>query len=149
MVKSNLEPVEESDLKLEEKLKHGSVNFSGNENRLESAPAVAVEREKPQEIGAGERDASYGKILSKMQAQTDDMTDQVAVASDAAEGAKKTDAESQIQHLVDVAQQKGVVHAIKVARHMESNYILDTFHDRLLADELHDALLKKGMIKEI
>ena len=59
------------------------------------------------------------------------------------------DAETQIQHLVDLAQQKGIMHAVKVARHMEDNYILDTFHDKMLADELHDALIKKGMIKEM
>jgi hypothetical protein len=32
---------------------------------------------------------------------------------------------------------------------MEDNYVLDTFHDRLLADELHDAFVKKGIIKEL
>jgi len=148
MIKSNLEPIEESDLKLEEKLKQGSVDFSGNENISESIPAVAVEREKPQEISAGEKDSSYGKILSKVQAQTDD-TNQDDVARDAELVAQKADAESQVQHLVDVAQQKGIIHAVKVARHMESNYILDTFHDRILADDLHDALVKKGMITEI
>lgn len=147
-IKSNLEPIEESDLNLEGKLKHGSVDFSGNENNSESAPDVAIEREKPQEISAGEKDDSYGKILSKVQAQTDD-ANQDDVANDAQVGAQKSDAESQVQHLVDVAQQKGVVHAVKVARHMENNYILDTFHDRILADELHDALVKKGMITEI
>ena len=143
-----MEPIEESDLNLEGKLKHGSVDFSGNENNSESVPDVALEREKPQEISAGEKDDSYGKILSKVQAQTDD-TNQDDIADDAQVGAQKSDAESQVQHLVDVAQQKGVIHAVKVARHMESNYILDTFHDRILADELHDALVKKGMITEI
>jgi asparagine synthetase B (glutamine-hydrolysing) len=148
-IKSNLEPIEESDLNLEGKLKHGSVDFSGNRNIPESAPALAIEREKPQEISAGEKDAaSYGKILSKVQAQTNDVN-QEEVVSDAQTGVQKTDAESQIQHLVDIAQQKGVIHAVKVARHMESNYVLDTFHDRILADELHDALVKKGMITEI
>ena len=148
MIKANLEPIEESDLNLEEKLKHGSVDFSGNGNSQESAPAVTIEREKPQEISAGEKDSSYGKILSKVQTQTDDVN-QEEVASDAEAGAQKSDAESQVQHLVDIAQQKGVVHAVKVARHMESNYVLDTFHDRILADDLHDALVKKGMIKEL
>jgi len=148
MAKYNLEPIEESDLNLEGKLQHGSVGFSGNENNLESAPIVATEREKPQEISAGEKDSSYGKILSKVQTQNDDVN-QEEISVDSKIGAQKSDAESQIQHLVDIAQQKGVLHAVKVARHMESNYILDTFHDRILADELHDALVKKGMIPEI
>jgi len=144
-IKSNLEPIEESDLDMESKIKKGFTK----ENHQEFAPISDVEREKPQETSASEKDAAYGKILSKIQTPTDDKTSQDDVASDAEVGAQKMDAETQIQHLVDIAQQKGVVHAVKVARRMEDNYILDTFHDRMLADELHDALVKMGMIKEI
>ena len=32
---------------------------------------------------------------------------------------------------------------------MEDNYTLDEFHDRLLGEELHKALVDKGIIKEI
>lgn len=144
-IKSNLEPIEEADLNLEGKLKHGSSEI-GLPDR--EAPVFAVEKEAPREISAAEKDAAYGNILSKVQSQ---QADDIAgdVAADAAVGAQKTDAESQVQHLVDIAEQKGVVHAVKVARHMEDNYILDTFHDRLLGQELHDALVRKGMIKEI
>jgi len=145
-IKSNLEPIEESDLDLEGKLKRGVVE----PNRQESAPFSDIEREIPREISASEKDSAYDKILSKIQTPADDSsTDQNDVANDAQAGAQKMDAETQIQHLVDIAQQKGIMHAVKVARHMEDNYILDTFHDRMLADELHDALVKKGMIKEI
>lgn len=143
-IKSNLEPIDESDLNLETKLK-------GNMGKPPELPKpFSVEREMPQEISASEKDAAYGKILStvKTQQPAQDL-DPAIVASDAAEGMVKIGAESQIQHLVDIAQQKGVVHAVKVARHMQDNYILDNFHDRMLADELHDALVKKGMIKEI
>lgn len=143
-IKSNLEPIEESDLDMESKIKKGFTK----ENHQEVAPISDVEREKPQEISAGEKDAAYNNILSKVQAKTDDKTDQNEVVSDAQIGSQKMDAETQIQHLVDLAQQKGVMHAVKVARHMEDNFILDTFHDRMLADEFHDALVKKGMIAE-
>ena len=143
-IKSNLEPIEDSDLDMESKMKKGFTK----ENHQEIAPVSDVEREKPQEVSAGEKDNAYNKILSKVQTQTDDKTSQDEVVSDAQMGAQKMDAETQIQHLIDLAQQKGVVHAVKVARHMEDNFILDTFHDRMLVDELHDALVKKGMIKE-
>lgn len=145
MIKSNLEPIEESDMDLEGKLKRGSSDFS----RQETAPFETVEREVPQEISAAEKDDSYGKILSKVQSPTTDEVDQKVVASDAQVGFEKMDAESQVQHLVDIAGQKGVVHAVKVAQHMQDNYILDTFHDRMLSDELHDALVAKGIIKEL
>ena len=144
-IKSNLEPIEESDLDMESKMKKGFTK----ENHQEFAPISDVEREKPQEISASEKDNAYNKILSKVQTQNDYKTSQNEVANDAEAGAQKMDAETQIQHLVDLAQQKGVLHAVKVARHMEDNYILDTFHDRMLAEELHNALVEKGMIKEI
>jgi len=139
-----MEPIDESDLNLEAKLKGIASKPS-----FEAPKPFAVEREMPQETSASEKDSAYGNILSKMQSQSSQAFDPAAVAGDAEAGAQKTDAESQVQHLVDIAQQKGVVHAVKVAQHMEDNYILDTFHDKLLADELHDALVKKGMIKEL
>jgi hypothetical protein len=144
-IKSNLEPIDENDLDMEGKIKRG---FTGSEEK-EAAPFPDIEKESPKETIAAEKDDSYGKILAKVQTQTDEDTSQEDVASDAQMVAQKTDAETQIQQLVDVAQQKGVFHAVKVARHMEDNYVLDSFHDRLLSDELHDALVQKGMIKEI
>jgi len=143
-MKSNLEPIEESDLDLERKLKQG-----GLENpQLPEQPAAAVEKEQPQEISAAEKDSAYGTILSKVQSQPAD--DQAQdVATDAQAVFQKTDSQSQVQHLVDLAMQKGVPHAVNVARHMEDYYVLDTFHDKLLADELHDALVAKGLITEL
>lgn len=143
-MKSNLEPIEEKDLDLEGKLKRADMGISA-----EKELPYQAEREIPQEISSAEKDDSYGKILSKVQAQQNDEIDYGAVASDAQAGISKIDAETQIQHLVDLASQKGIIHAVKVAQHMQDNYILDTFHDRMLGEELHNALVEKGMIKEI
>ena len=41
------------------------------------------------------------------------------------------------------------LHAVKVARHLEDNYVLDEMHSRLLSQELHDALVKKGFLKDL
>jgi hypothetical protein len=144
-IKRNLEPIEESDLDLEGKLKRGNSIASGLNNEK---PLFSVEHEKLAEISSAEKDSSYGKILSKVQARKDADVDELEVSGDAKNGIEKIDAETQIQHLVDIAVQKGVVHAVKVARHMEDNYILDSFHDRLMSEELHDALIKKGLIGE-
>lgn len=143
MLKSNLEPIEESDLDMEGKMRRGETA-----GHVEQEPIFQVEQEKPQEISLAEKDDAYGKILSKVQAPIDDI-DQSSVTDDAKIGANLVDAESQVKHLIEIAGQKGVVHAVKVAQHMQDNYILDTFHDKMLAEELHDALLKNGMIKEI
>lgn len=142
MIKSNLEPIEESDLV---GVKKESVEIFGqNDVQVENK----IEVENPQEVAGAEKDDSYGKILSKVQSD-DAVVDQSAVAIDAQLGSQKIDAESQVQHLVDLAMQKGVVHAVNVAKHMENNYVLDSLHDRMLATDLHDALLAKGMIKEL
>jgi phage terminase small subunit len=144
MIKSNLEPIEESDMNFEEKLKS-----QGEGQEQEISANFEIEKEKPQEIVAAEKDSAYGKILSKVQTQSDDVLDQNVIVDDAKMGAQMIDAESQVRHLIDIAGQKGVVHAVKVAQHMQDNYVLDTFHDRMLSEELHDALISKGMIKEI
>lgn len=139
---SNLEPIEASDLNLEGKFKGGS------EAKKEAAPIQNVEKEIPQEVSSAEKNSAYNKILSKIKT-TQPSLNPSDVKSDAQDVFGKTDAESQIQHLVDLAETKGVEHAVKVARHLEDNYILDKFHDQLLSDELHNALLKKGLIQEL
>jgi len=145
MIKSNLEPIEESDLDLEGKIKRGTTGAA-----VEQVAPLVIETEIAHEVSSAEKDETYDKILSQVQTtQVDGELDQAVIASDAKDGIEKMDAQSQVQHLIDIAGQKGVVHAVKVAQHMQDNYVLDTFHDRMLADELHDALVSKGMIKEL
>lgn len=139
---TNLEPIEESDIDLARKFKEGNEqpkSFQGD--------ASSVEKEFPRETAAAEKDASYNKILSKVQAHPVASSSDDDVKKDAEQAFEKMDIEGKVQHLVDLALLKGVLHAVKVARHMEDNYALDMLHDKLLADELHDALLEKGLIK--
>ncbi len=141
-----MEPIDESDLDLKAKI---GGNIEGQLSREEKITPLKVEQETPQEVISAEKDNSYGKILSKVQTQVTNEVDQNMVIADAQIGSQKIDAESRVQHLVDIAGQKGIVHAVKVAQHMDDNYTLDTFHDQMLVDEFHDALVKKGMIKEL
>ncbi len=94
-----------------------------------------------------EKDATYQNILSKVSA-TAQPSDANSVAQDASVLHQKTDRESQITHLLDIAMTKGVIHAVSVARHVEDYYMLDQLHDRLLADDLHDALTQRGLIEK-
>lgn len=143
-LKSNLEPIEEKDLDLKSKLKNNSIDFSEKKEK----PVFQVEQKISKEVISVEKDDAYGNILSKIKTKQDygEFED---VSNDAKLASSEIDAQAQVQHLVDIAMQRGVVHAVKVARHMENNFVLDTFHDRLLADELHDALMQKGLIKEL
>lgn len=143
---SNLEPINKEDLELGSKF--GKVEpEKGGEEKKEDLPKL--ENEPAKETVSAEKDSAYDKILSKVQSPKGENSHQNEIEDDAKKVSQKQDSESQIQHLVDVALNKGVVHAVKVARHLEDNYVLDMFHDRLLADEFHDALVKRGLIKEI
>jgi hypothetical protein len=147
---NNLEPINEEDLNLESKF--GKVEAGSSADKIEKpaeAEIMADKEKTAKETASAEKDNAYNKILSKVQSQQGAVTTDDEVKEDAKKTFEKQDAESQIQHLVDVAMNKGVIHAVKVAKHLEDNYVLDMFHDRLLADELHDALAKKGMIGEI
>lgn len=149
--KSNLEPIEEGDLNLKEKF------IGGEEAKKEKEEPVKPSEEKIHFIegaaerkeGAAEKETAYSKILSKIGSQKRISHSDEDVAADAGTANAGIDAENKINNLVNLAQAKGIAHAVKVARHMEDNYTLDEFHDRLLGEELHEALVKKGLIKEI
>lgn len=148
-----LEPIDEKDLDLGSKFGNSETEKNMEKGILvESAPKISkesFETEKPKEIISAEKDNVYNKILSKVKNSGGKDADEEEIKGDAKEVSEKQDAESQIQHLVDVAQTKGVIHAVKVAQHLEDNYILDMFHDKLLSEEFHNALLSKGLIEEI
>ncbi len=92
-----------------------------------------------------ENDGSYQHILSKVKTQNDDSNDD-ALMQDASSLHQQVDRESQITHLVDLAMTKGVGHAVNVAQKAEDYYVLDQLHDRLLSEELHEALVSNGLI---
>jgi hypothetical protein len=142
-VKRNLEPIEERDLNLEKKF-----SIAGVESGNKSADLPKKEIPVAKEISGAEKDVTYSDILSKVQVSKDDdnKSDDVSVDAEKVYDAEM-DAKGQVQKLVSLAMDKGVVHAVKVARHLEDNYVLDTFHDQLLAEEFHNALLEKGLIK--
>lgn len=95
---------------------------------------------------AAEKKSSYDAILSKVKSSTP--SDEGTIMQDASTLDQQTDRESQITHLIDLAMAKGVEHAVKVAQKAEDYYVLDQLHDRLLADDLHEALMSRGLIEE-
>jgi len=151
-IKSNLEPIEDTDMDLKNKFLGGEaapqkVEKPSVERKVEnlSFPEKAPERKE----GAAEKDAAYSKILAKAKLPVVSAPNANAVATDAQNISVEKSAEAKIDRLVKIAMNNGVVHAVKVARHLDDNYALDEFHDRLLAEDLHDALVQKGLIREI
>lgn len=117
------------------------VEVSSSETGAERELSSQVESEVPQERleAKGER---YAQLLSRVQqASTDD--DEVEADAQAV-GALEA-AEKRIHTLVEMAQIKGVAHAVRVAKRMNDLYVLDTMHDEL-ADKLYEGLLAKGLI---
>lgn len=153
---SNLEPIDEKDLDLGSKFgKPESAHKFEEAERSADFPVPAevtenkTEKEPAKEVISAEKENAYNKILARLQSKKQTAAKDDDVDKDAEDVSKKQDAEGQIQHLVDLAMNKGVIYAVKVAKHLEDNYVLDMFHDRMLAEELHNALMKKGLIKEV
>ena len=59
------------------------------------------------------------------------------------------DAEEQIGKLVDLAKHENPFLAIKVAKHLDNNYVLDSVHDELLEEKTRKILIEKGLLKEL
>lgn len=143
IIDTKLEPISEEDLNLSEKFGH--VEKLGNDIAKKKESLVLPEVKEAKEVVDAEKDAAYAKIASRLTKDNDD-EEAAAVKSDAALVAKKNDAEDQIQHLLDLSKVKGVVYAVKVARQVDDNYILDMLHDKMIGEEFQKALAKEGEI---
>jgi hypothetical protein len=56
--------------------------------------------------------------------------------------------EKQIQLLTDLVFEKGISHAVEVARRLQNPYLLDEFHDALVG-ELYSKLVEAGKLKQL
>lgn len=57
-------------------------------------------------------------------------------------------AEDQVKKLVELAIKKDPFTSIKVARHIDENYVLDKLHDELVEEKTRRILLEKGLLKK-
>ena len=129
----------------ESKIEKGSPNWGEVPKSIaETVPETGSERKD----GAVEEEDVYAKILSIVKTQTPPADDS-SVPKDAEAVSAQETAELKVNNLINLAMQKGIIHAVKVAKHLEDNYTLDEMHDRLLADEFHKALVEKGLLKEL
>lgn len=111
--------------------------------RPESAAATIEQTTERGNEGAYEK---YAAILTQAAVSTQVTPVEGEVAADVQVVSKGTDAASRVTQLVELAQVKGVAHAVEVARKMNDLYVLDTMHDEL-ADKLYEALKTKGLIQ--
>lgn len=109
-------------------------------------PEAAPVLEQAAEHSSESANEKYATILS--QAGPSSPADPIIadVRPDAEKLGQVIDATSRVNQLVELAQVKGVAHAVEVARKMNDLYVLDTMHDEL-ADKLYEALKAKGLIQ--
>lgn len=78
-------------------------------------------------------------MISGTNTSTGDVTD------DARNLSLLADVESQVTRLLDLATQKGIPHAVHVARDMKNYYLLDRMHDEMV-DRFYQGLVEKGLV---
>jgi flagellar motility protein MotE (MotC chaperone) len=125
------------------------------EDELRGAPAPErripeaeqeVRFRREQEKSTEAKEISQGKIVSeelKREIEMMELDEDLKVQ--AAEKAKKIQLlgeEEKIDHLLKLAQEKGVVFAVKVAKSMNDPYILDTLHDILAREGYYQKFIK-------
>lgn len=142
-----LEPIEDADLDVKGKFIEDSVPKKAEEKMETGAVPNMAETISRQE-GAAEKDDTYAGIISRVQAVTVTPIKPEEIATDAEIASQEQGVEAKVNNLVNIAMQKGVAHAVKVAKHLDDNYMLDSFHDKMMTDELHEALLQKGLIEK-
>lgn len=122
---------------------------------LEQVPAASsekapdIEKLAVPETGREKTEERYQEILSQVtpKGSTTSSDDDAVIILDAKHIGALTDEESKIGKLLDLAQAKGVAHAVQVARSLRDYYALDRLHDEL-SDKLYQGLLDKGLIEK-
>jgi len=108
---------------------------------------VAPEQESRGEKKSERLEGKYHEILSRVLPPSSASQHSDNPILDAKSIAATVDEESKIQKLLDLAQSKGVAHAVKVARELKDYYALDRMHDALV-DKLYEGLLSRGLIQK-
>jgi len=126
----------------------GQSFLSREELHLGEAPSEAVA--KPEQVPE-RKEGKFLELLAKVTptkggvATDDDHEDTLQL--DAKHISEMTDETSKVKKLVVLAETKGVVHAVKVARSLKDYYALDSLHDEL-AGELYQGLLERGLVEK-
>lgn len=143
MTETNHEMSIKSEIELLEK------QLQEKKQALERGPAGKKEAEISKE-NASEAESSNVQTTSQTQvvpAFTNDDDKSAEISTDISK-IKDLDVSRQVKILTTLAFEKGIQYSVKVARGLNSPYLLDELHDKLVG-ELHDELVKKGKLKEI
>jgi len=155
------EPIEKEDLDLQKKFGgESSVPAPEAKEKKEEKPVAAPEVEIAEKMPSVEEEAGKEvgekKISEKIETARKTIGTQkpavaANVASDAQAVSQIVEYEKKVEKLVQIALEKGPIHAIKVAQHLDrsDDYTLDELHDRMIENDLRKQLFQKGLLKEL
>lgn len=118
----------------------------GGGDAVSERPPAAPER-KPEQQAEKKSELVYQKILAQVVQPAPAVAaaaDEAAAEIDARSITALTDAGEQVDKLIQFALEKGLPHAVAVARKLDF-YVMDEMQGRM-ANEFYDALVAKGMI---
>ena len=58
----------------------------------------------------------------------------------------KLDADDQVNHLIKIAERKNPYLALRIAKHLNDNYVLDELHSDLTEDRMRELFINKGFL---
>ena len=121
----------------------------GSEQKQELHEVIEKNKE---EIKRQEKFSEVAKTATQKPAAKDEGYDDEEKKQQARQHAKEIagidDAEIQVDKVIELATSKDPYFAIKVAQHLDDNYLLDQVHDELVEDKVRNVLIEKGLLKE-
>jgi len=159
------EPIKKEDLDIEKKFQKGSGTLEAANEKGETEKKETMEIPKPavpevEKIPSLEKElfpeAAPEQISEKIETarktiQTQKTEPVASIQGDAQMVGAINEHEKRVEKLVELALQKGPVHAVKVAQHLDANddFSLDELHDRMITEDLRTQLIQKGLLKEL
>lgn len=117
----------------------------GDIDKTEEIKEGIEQIKQPQEMGAFEQGGQESQPSTSPKKDDDEEEEQVQ--AHAKDVLKMDDPEAQVERIVKLSEEKGPEYGIKIAEHLNSNYILDEVQGGLMS--LRELLIKKGFLKEV
>ena len=139
-IKENLTEINEADLNKSAEGFGNGVNSSGAENITKQELYKKEEQRVEQAIEKTGEKLKQG--VPTTQTDEDNGEDVQVQAKEIA----KLDANDQVNHLVQIAETKNPYLALRIAKHLNDNYVLDELHSDLTEDKMRELFVKKGLL---
>lgn len=127
----------------------GKTEANSSDEKSETPPLVEASTESAGEQKIEGDTGQLSEILRKTQStlSVTSGSTHIDTENDARNISLLGDVEGQVTRLLDLVTQKGVPHAVTVARKLKNYYVLDRMHDDLV-DKFYQGLVDRGVIEK-